>query len=107
MMKYLLALVIVVSVPAFAQDRTDGVLIIDSATSKEIPEHGPGIVGIKPPLWTQYHFMEILVKTIDGKTDNGKFFVGPLPAKGDAVEMVFVDSDPLTGAMYFQLRKKR
>jgi hypothetical protein len=41
----------------------------------------------------------------EGVTANEKFFIGPLPSVGQAVEMVYVGSED-DGAMNFQLRTK-
>lgn len=51
-------------------------------------------------------FTFMAVHVIDhGVTANEKFFLGPLPKKGEAVEMVYV-GDQEDGAMKFQLRVK-
>jgi hypothetical protein len=55
---------------------------------------------------TQYTYHEILVRTANGEIANDKFFIGPLPNPGDAVEMVYIGSRH-TGEMRFQLRTKR
>ena len=64
---------------------------------------GDGIFihGETPGDWI---FMDIHAFDHD-KTANEKFFVGPLPAIGDAVEMVYIGDDS-TGGMRFQLRTK-
>lgn len=52
-----------------------------------------------------YTFCEMIVRNPEGEIDNSKFFEGPLPKVGQAVEMVYVgDSDE--GALRFQLRTK-
>lgn len=54
-----------------------------------------------PPTFT---FMEVHLIN-EGKTDNERFFLGPLPKEGEAVEMVYVGSTP-EGGMRLQLRTK-
>lgn len=54
-----------------------------------------------PPTFT---FMEVHVIN-EGKTDNEKFFLGPLPKEGEAVEMVYVGNTS-EGGMRLQLRTK-
>ena len=54
-----------------------------------------------------YTFMEVCVKDRDGNPANEKFFVGVLPAEGQAVEIVFVGMSSVNpGGMRFQLRTK-
>lgn len=52
--------------------------------------------------WT---FMEVHVLNHD-KSANEKFFIGPLPEIGQAVEMVYVGSRE-SGSMRFMLRTKK
>lgn len=49
--------------------------------------------------YTELHVIQ------EGKTANEKFFEGPLPEVGQAVEMVYIGSRE-NGAMRFQLRTK-
>jgi hypothetical protein len=67
------------------------------------PTKAVPIIGIDP-VATDFVFMEIHVIDHD-KTNNQKFFIGPLPHHGDAVEMIYT-GDEESGAMKFQLRTK-
>lgn len=54
---------------------------------------------------TEFTFMVVHVINND-KTENEKFFLGPLPKIGEAVEMVYVGDDAL-GGMRLQLRVRK
>lgn len=43
---------------------------------------------------------------VDGKTDNGKFFQGPLPVIGDSVIYVYIGDDE-DGTMKFQFQTRK
>lgn len=60
------------------------------------------VMAPTPP--TEFTFM-ILHAVNQGRTENEKFFLGPLPAVGQAVEMVYVGDDGV-GGMRMQLRAK-
>lgn len=57
------------------------------------------------PETVNYIYHEILVRNGRGEIDNSKFFEGPLPKVGQAVEMFYI-GDSEEGAMRFQLRTK-
>lgn len=80
-----------------------GFIAVGVAASQE--RQAPTPIAKANPVPLSYTFMQVHVKN-KGETDNQKFFVGPLPREGEAVEMVYVGSEP-DGAMNFQLRTKR
>lgn len=57
------------------------------------------------PIPTSYTFMQVGVFDKDKNPINEKFFIGPLPIEGQAVEMVFVGMEG--NYMKFQLRTKQ
>lgn len=77
-------------------------LTVQAVTPTEFPLFEVDEHGLNTEMeWT---FMEVHVMN-HGKTDNEKFFIGPLPEVGDAVEMVYIGSRE-SGAMRFMLRTK-
>lgn len=55
---------------------------------------------------TTYTFMTINVKLEDGSHAEDKYFLGPLPKEGDALELVFVGRDEKSGGLRIQLRAR-
>lgn len=62
-----------------------------------------GTINTDAPV--DFTFMDVRV-TDHGKVANEKFFIGPLPEPGQAVEMIYIGPGD-NGSMKFQLRVKQ
>lgn len=95
MKKICLIVALMFSTVALAEDAAPKLHLDDNLNSGVVRFHNP----------QEWVFME--VEAVDhGKPANEKFFIGPLPEPGQAVEMIYIGPGE-NGSMKFQLRVKQ